>query len=106
MPIGAVIRLLELADEVHVPAGALAEAWRNAARQDRLARVISANGVTIDPLDADNAQAAGQLCGATGTTDIVDPSVVVLTRAVGGVVLTSDPDDMRNLDPAVNVVAC
>ena len=35
------IRLLELAEEVHVPAGALAQAWRNPARQVRLGRVLS-----------------------------------------------------------------
>ena len=101
-----VIRLLELADEVHVPAGALAQAWRNPARQVRLARVVAADGVTIDPLDADNARAAGQLCGATATADIIDASVVVLTRAVGGVALTSDPGDLQRLDPTIIVVAC
>lgn len=101
-----IIRLLELADEVHVPAGALAQAWRNPARQVRLARVVAADGVTIDPLDADNARAAGQLCGAIGTADVVDASVVVLTRAVDGVVVTSDAGDLRPLDPSVVVVAC
>ncbi len=101
-----VIRLLELADEVHVPAGALAQAWRNPARQARLARVVGADGVSIEPLGSDNARACGQLCGATGTADIVDASVVLLARAVGGVVLTSDPDDLRRLDPTVSVAAC
>ncbi len=100
-----VIRLLELADEVYVPAGALAQAWRNPARQVRLVRVIGADGVTIDPLDADSARAAGQLCGATGTADIVDASVVVLARAVGGVVVTSGHGDLRHLDPAASIVA-
>ena len=101
-----VVRLLELADEVHVPAGALAQAWRNPVRQARLARVVGADGVRIEPLGPDGARACGQLCGATGTADVIGASVVVLARAVGGVVLTSDPDDLRRLDPAVNVVAC
>ncbi|HET9061357.1 MAG TPA: hypothetical protein VFN61_15670 [Acidimicrobiales bacterium] len=101
-----IIRLLELADEVHVPAGALAQALRNPARQVRLARVVAAVGVTIDPLDGDNARAAGQLCGATGTADIVDASVVVLTRAVDGLVVTSDAGDLRRLDPGVVIVTC
>jgi len=101
-----VVRLLELAGDVHVPAGALAQAWRNPARQARLVRVMASDGVKIEALDGTNARAAGQLCGATGTTDVVDASVVVLARTVGGLVVTSDPEDLRRLDPAVKLVVC
>lgn len=101
-----VIRLLELAQDVHVPAGALAQAWRNPMRQVRLARVLSSDDVAIHPLDAAAARAAGQLCAATGTTDVIDASVVILARAVGGVTVTSDSDDLRRLDPGIDLVAC
>lgn len=101
-----VVRLLELADEVHVAAGALAQAWRNPARQVRLARVVAADGVMIHSLDAAGARAAGQLCAATATADVVDASVAILTREVGGVTVTGDPDDLRRLDPGIEVVAC
>jgi hypothetical protein len=101
-----IIRLLELADEIHVPAGALAQVWRNPARQARLSRVLAAAGVTIEPLDGKSARAAGQLCGATGTSDVVDASVVVVARLVDGVTVTSDPDDLRRLDPAARLVVC
>lgn len=100
------IRLLELAREIHVPAGALAQAWRNPARQIRLGRVVSAEGIVIHPLDGLSARAAGQLCAATATSDIVDASVVIVARSVGGVTVTSDPDDLRRLDPGVDLVGC
>ncbi len=101
-----VIRLLELTEEIHVAAGALAQAWRNPARQVRLARAMSADGISIHPLDAAGARAAGQLCAAAATSDVVDASVVLLARLVGGVAVTSDPDDLRRLDPRVELVRC
>ncbi len=101
-----VIRLLELAHEIHVPAGALAQAWRNPMRQVRLVRLVSSDEVMTHPLDAAGARAAGQLCAATASADVVDASVVILARLVGGVTVTSDPDDLRRLDPAIDLVAC
>lgn len=101
-----IVRLLELAQEIHVPAAALAQAWRNPARQVRLVRVTSADGVTTHPLDTAGARAAGQLCAATATSDVVDASVVLVARSVDGITITSDPDDLRRLDPGIDVVAC
>lgn len=101
-----VIRLLELADQVHVPAAALAQVWRNPARQVRLVRVLAADRITIHPLDADEARAAGHLCGASDTADIVDASVVLVARRTGAVTITSDPDDLRRIDPRLDVVTC
>lgn len=100
------IRMLELADEVHVPAGALAQAWRNPARQVRLVRVVSSEGVEIHPLDAASARAAGQLCAATATSDVIDASVILVAHAVGGVPVTSEADDLRRLDPRIEVISC
>lgn len=101
-----VIRLLELAGDIHVPAGALAQVWRNPARQVRLVRVLGSVGVVIHPLDDDVARGAGQLCASTGTSDVIDASVVILTRLVQGVAVTSDPDDLRLLDPGIDLVPC
>ncbi len=101
-----VIRLLELAQEIHVPAGALAQAWRNPMRQVRLVRVVSAEGLVIHPLDAATARAAGQLCAATATSDVIDASVVILARIVEGVTVTSDAGHLRRLDAGVEVVEC
>lgn len=101
-----VIRLLELADEVHVPAAVVAQAWRNPARQVRLVRVLAADPVMVHPLDSDEAKAVGHLCGASGTSDVVDASVVLVARRVAGVAVTSDPDDLRLVDPSLELVTC
>ncbi len=101
-----VIRLLELAQEIHVPAGALGQAWQNPARQVRLVRVVSAEGVHIHPLDAASARAAGQLCAATATSDVIDASVVLLARVVDGITVTSDPADLQRLDPGIDLIGC
>ena len=101
-----VIRLLELADEIHIPAGALAQAWRNPARQVRLARVVASDAITIHPLDESAARAAGQLCGASATADVIDASVVVVARLVRGVAVTSDAGDLRKIDPQIEVAEC
>lgn len=101
-----VIRLLELAGVVHVPAGALAQAWRNPARQVRLGRVMSAENIVVHPLDGLSARAVGQVCAATATSDIVDASVVLVARSVDGVIVTSDADDLRRVDPSIDLVGC
>ncbi len=101
-----VIRLLELAGEVHVPAAVVAQVWRNPARQVRLVRLLAAEPVSIAPLDTAEAQAVGHICGSSGTTDVVDASVVLLTRRVGGVAITNDPDDLRAIDPGVDLAVC
>ncbi len=101
-----VIRLLELAEDIHVPVGALAQAWRNPARQVRLVRVVSSEEVAIHPLDAAGARAVGQMCAATATSDVVDASVVLVARLVGGVAVTCDSDDLRRLDPGLDLVEC
>lgn len=101
-----VIRLLELAEEVHVPAAVVAQAWRNPARQVRLVRVLAADPVHVHPLDNEEAKAVGHLCGASGTTDVVDASVVLVARRVGGVTVSSDPDDLHVIDPHLDVVDC
>ena len=100
------ILLLEMAHDIHVPAGVLAQAWRNPARQVRLVRVMESEGIVVHPLDAVSARAAGQLCAATATADIVDASVVVVARIVDGVTVTSDRDDLRRLDPRIDLVDC
>lgn len=55
-------------------------------------------------LDDYGARGAGQLCGATGTTDVLDATVVLCAQARGGRVATSDPDDIRRLDPTLALI--
>lgn len=87
-----------------VPAGVVGQAWRDGRRQARLARLLASELVEIEPLDDLRTRAAGQLCGATRTHDVIDASVVLCARARGHAVLTSDPDELRRLDPNVSVV--
>jgi predicted nucleic acid-binding protein len=69
-----------------------------------LARFLRRDGVEIVPLDAQLARACGELCAATGSSDIVDASVVILARERRDPIVTSDPDDLRRLDPAARIV--
>jgi hypothetical protein len=86
--------------------GVVAQVWRDGSRQVRLARLLGSGVVQVQPLDRDEAQATGVLCGEAGTKDIVDASVVLLARKHAAIIVTSDPDDLKRLDPAAQLVAC
>lgn len=81
-----------------VPAGVLGQTWRNGPRQSVLARFLRAEEVTIVPLDASMARAAGELCGTKGTTDVIDATVVIIARQHGDNIVTSDVGDLKRLD--------
>jgi hypothetical protein len=98
-------RLLALRAQLVVPAGVLGQVWRDGARQVRLARLLGSPIVTVESLDDRRARAAGQLCGLTGTRDVIDAAVVLCAREHGLPVATSDPDDLRRLDSRVRLVA-
>ena len=97
-------RANESGAKLFIPAGALAQAWRNGRRQAQLARLIKSPIVELVPLDTTVARASGQLCGATNTEDAIDASVVLCARAHGGRVVTSDPRDLSRLDPELVVI--
>jgi predicted nucleic acid-binding protein len=69
-----------------------------------LARFLRIGEVEIVPLDEQLARACGELCGATETADIIDASVVILARQRGDHIVTSDPRDLRRLDPACPII--
>jgi hypothetical protein len=98
-----IIALLQEAQKrgvrIRVPAGAVGQSWRDGARQALLARFLRSKEVEIVPLDEHLARAAGELCGATGTRDVIDASVVLTARPWRDSILTSDPGDLRRLDP-------
>ena len=50
-------------ERIIVPAGVLAQVWRDGARQVRLASLIGDSRTEIEPLDEVVAKAAGALCG-------------------------------------------
>lgn len=82
-----------------IPAAVLAQAWRNGARQVHLARFLARQGLVIEPLDEFAAKAVGAILGRSGTSDVVDASVVVSARRHTAIVLTSDAADLLLIDP-------
>ena len=90
--------------DIAVPAGALAQAWRDGSGQSRLAALVSDAHTRTEALTEVRARAAGLLCGRTGVADVVDASVVLCARAQGNsVVVTSDPADLAALDRHLKV---
>ena len=86
-----------------VPAGVLAQAWRDGRRQARLAALIGDDATAVELLDELGAKAAGALCGRSGSQDVVDASVAVAARVYGAPVVTTDPRNLRRLDPGLDV---
>ena len=78
----------------------MAQVWRGGP-QHRLSKLLKA--VEVQPLDVAAARAVGTLLAATGTSDIVDAHVVLVARQHRAVILTSDPDDLRRLDPGATI---
>lgn len=85
--------------QVSVPAGVIAQAWRDGRRQALLARALAHCDEV--PLDGPLARATGLLCEQAGTADIVDASVAFVaaarSRSSSAAVITSDPADLRHL---------
>ncbi|MGA2590383.1 MAG: PIN domain-containing protein [Bryobacteraceae bacterium] len=88
-----------------VPSGVLGQAWRDGRVQVTLGRFLRSEEVEIIPFDAQLARSCGELCGATNTSDIIDASVAILARERHEPIVTSDPSDLRRLDPAAPIIA-
>jgi predicted nucleic acid-binding protein len=103
-----VLVLLERARERHqqvtVPAPVLAQAVRDPARQARIARLVRQPTTNVVPLDRVDATNVGRVLAASGTADVIDAHVVVCARRSGQRIVTSDPDDLRRLDPGAQLV--
>jgi hypothetical protein len=72
---------------------ALAQAWRDPARQVPMAMLVKAT--TVHPFG--DPKVIGLRCRASGTGDVVDASLAVLADQLDMAVLTTDPDDMTKL---------
>lgn len=97
-------RAAETKARVTIPAGALAQSVRDPARQVRLARLLRQPTTDVVPLDRVDATSVGRLLAASGTADVVDAHVVLCAERAGQAVVTSDPEDLRNLDPRIELV--
>jgi hypothetical protein len=102
--VALISRCLAHGTSLAVPAGVVGQVWRDGRRQARLARLLGAEKIEIVVLDDRRARDAGQLCGIAGTTDVIDASVVLCAKARNHRIATSDPDDLRRLDPAAVVI--
>jgi hypothetical protein len=102
------IALLQVAQSegvtLAVPAGVVAQAWRGGARQARIARLLDAPLTEVVPLDDLGARLVGVICGQVGVADVVDVSIIVCARERGHAVVTSDPDDLRAIDPKIELL--
>lgn len=102
----SIIRMaLDADDRIVVPATALAQVIRNPAKQVRLWRMVQHDKTDVVPLDAFHAQAVGLLLAKSRTSDIADAHVVICAQRAGHAVITSDPVELRRLDPRLRVIA-
>jgi predicted nucleic acid-binding protein len=86
---------------IHIPAGVLAQTFRDGRRQVALARLLKHHQTDVVPLDDAIARVIGLLLGVRGPGDVVDASVVVCARRYRQPVVTGDARDLRRLDPKV-----
>jgi hypothetical protein len=98
-------RASETGARVTVPASALAQAIRRPDRQVRLSRLIRQPTTDVIDLGRVDAASVGRVLAASGTSDIANAHVVICARRAGQPVVTSDPGDLRQLDPAIRLIA-
>jgi hypothetical protein len=83
-----------------VPSAVLAQVWRGGP-QVQLSRLLA--NCTVEPLSESQARAVGALLAKSMTTDVVDASVVVIAASRRDVVITSDPEDIRELSSSLGI---
>ena len=98
-------RAIQTGARVTVPASVLAQAIRKPDRQVRLSRLIRQPTTDVIDLGRVDATNVGRLLAASGTSDIADAHVVICARRAGQPVVTSDPGDLRQLDPTLRLIA-
>jgi hypothetical protein len=91
-------RVLEDGMRPQLSTAVLGQVWRGGP-QPLLSRFL--RGCRILPLTESQARAAGAVLAHSGTDDLIDAVVVVDAMAHGGILVTSDPDDMRRIASAV-----
>jgi hypothetical protein len=81
---------------------ALAQVWRDGARQATLARTL--HDIEVRSITEEDGRQAGELLAASGTSDPIDASVALLAED-GDQLYTSDPGDLRKLIGAAGIRA-
>lgn len=89
----------------YIPSGVVAQVWRGHPRQHPIAKLLKSELITVVPLDDETARRVGLVLGRSQTSDVVDGHVALLASSLGNaVVYTSDPDDIRRIDPRLKVI--
>jgi predicted nucleic acid-binding protein len=86
-----------------VPVGTIAQAWRSS-RQVRLARLLKSRDIDIAIMTPNAARSVGLACARSGHDDVIDVHVALCARERSHAVVTSDPDDILRIDPALPVI--
>jgi hypothetical protein len=81
-------------DQVVTSSGCVAQVWRGGSQEALLARLL--RGVDERTLDPAVSRAAGELCAAADSSDVVDAHVALLARD-WDVVITTDADRLQPL---------
>lgn len=88
-------REIQLGRSPSTHSGVIGQVWRGGrGRQANLARLLA--GIESRPIDDDLGRRAGVLLATAGMSDVIDAAVVLLARD-GDEIITSDPDDLRQL---------
>ena len=88
-----------------IPTSALAQVVRSGGRQANLRRFLADSYLRFAVLDYPAALRVGALLGEAGAGDVVDAAVVVCARELAlAPIVTSDPADLRKLDPVVPLI--
>ncbi len=85
-------------------AGVVAQVWREGGRSQVPITFLLRQTRVIDLTHA-VAKVLGRMLGATRTKDVVDAHVVFLARERGWAIVSSDPGDLRAIDPTAVVHA-
>jgi hypothetical protein len=86
-----------------VPLGVVARAWRGP-RQVRLARMLRAADIEFAVMTLTVARSVGLICADSGHDDVIDVHVALCARERNHAVVTSDPDDLRRIDPTLPLI--
>jgi predicted nucleic acid-binding protein len=88
---------------VCIPVGAIAQAWRSS-RQVRLAWLLKSRDIDIAIMTPNVARSVGLLCARSGHDDVIDVHVALCAIERRHAVVTSDPEDMSRVDPALPII--
>jgi hypothetical protein len=103
---GTMVRLAQRFVDHRVPlvtsAGVVAQVWPGGSRRQVPVAFLLRHTTVVD-LTHSVARVLGRMLGATRTADPVDAHVVLIARERDWPVLTSDPDDLRALDPGLDI---